>query len=185
MILKGEKVILRDKRIEDAWRDYNWKIDPELARLDATLPLDLSFPTYLLMYAEELRRHDGNGRVFAIETLEGRHIGNCSYYNVDRDKSEAELGILIGDTAYWDAGYGTDAVKVLVNYLFCRENLERVYLHTLVWNTRAQKCFQKCGFVVCGRVVRSGYDFILMEMKRPPGHLASNGSGVATPGLEE
>ncbi len=47
-MIKGKKVVLRDKRLEDAWQDYAWKIDPELSRLDATIPLDVPFQTYLL-----------------------------------------------------------------------------------------------------------------------------------------
>ena len=184
-MIKGKNVVLRDKRLEDARQDYVWKTDPELARLDATLPVDVPFSTFLLTYAEELdRRADGQGRVFAVETTEGKHIGNCCYYNIDWLRKEAEVGILIGDAAYWDAGYGTDAVKALVDYVFKEKGLKKVYLHTLVWNTRAQKCFNKCGFVERKRVVKSGYDFIMMEMRRPaklPGddrsQMAVSGSG--------
>lgn len=167
-MIKGKKVVLREKRLEDAWQDYAWKTDPELARLDATLPLDVPFKTYLLTYAAELdRRIDGKGRVFAVETMEGKHIGNCCYYNLEWARREAEVGVVIGNAAYWDDGYGTDAMRALVDHVFQKEGLKKVYLHTLVWNTRAQKSFQKCGFVECGRVVRAGYDFIMMEMKRP------------------
>jgi len=181
-MIKGRKVLLREKRLDDALQDYAWKTDPELARLDATLPLNVPFKTYLLAYAEELdRRVDGKGRVFAVETLEGKHIGNCCYYNMEWDRREAEVGILIGDPAYWDGGYGTDAVRALVDHVFRREGLKKVYLHTLVWNTRAQKCFQKCGFVECKRVVRSGYDFILMEKKRPAKLLGDERSRTASP----
>jgi RimJ/RimL family protein N-acetyltransferase len=185
-MIKGEKVVLREKRLDDAWRDYTWKIDPELARLDATLPLDVPFSTYLLAYAEELdRRVDGKGLVLAIETLEGEHIGNCCYYNLEWDRREAEVGILIGDAAHWDAGYGTDAVKALVAHVFREQGLKRIYLHTLVWNTRAQKCFQKCGFVACRRVTRAGYDFLVMEMKRPPSIVGVDRSQTAAPDSKE
>ena len=184
-MIKGKSIVLREKRLEDAKQDYEWKTDSELARLDATLPLDVPFSTFLLTYAEELdRRADGQGRVFASETKEGKHIGNCCYYNIDWGRKEGEVGILIGDAAYWDAGYGSDAVRALVDHVFREKGLKRVYLHTLVWNTRAQKCFKKCGFVECKRVVRSGYDFIMMEMRRPakfPGddrpRTAATGSG--------
>jgi RimJ/RimL family protein N-acetyltransferase len=167
-VIKGKKVVLRDKKLEDARQDYAWKIDPELSRLDATVPLDVPFKTYLLSYVEELdRRIDGKGHVFAVETLDCKHIGNCCYYNMEWDRREAEVGIMIGDPAYWDSGYGTDAVKSLVDYVFRKEGLKKVYLHTLTWNTRAQKCFRKCGFVAIRRVARGGYDFTMMEMKRP------------------
>ncbi len=185
-MIRGQKVVLREKRLDDAWQDYAWKIDPELARLDATLPLEVPFKTYLATYAEELdRRADTRGRVFAIETLDGKHIGNCCYYNVERARKEAEVGIVIGDPAYWDGGYGTDAVRTLLDHTFLQLGLKKVYLHTLVWNIRAQKCFRKCGFSECGRVVRSGYDFVLMEMKRPDKLRGAARSGTSAPASNE
>jgi RimJ/RimL family protein N-acetyltransferase len=63
--------------------------------------------------------------------------------------------------------------------------LKKVYLHTLVWNTRAQKCFEKCGFVERKRVTRSGYDFILMEMKRPAKLLGDGRLQTTSPGSGE
>lgn len=160
----GKRVLLRQKKLEDAWVDYAWKRDPELARLDATIPLDLPFSMYLISYAEELNHYDGRTHTYAIENLDGKHIGNCSYYNLDRDRREAELGILIGEASCWDSGYGTDAVAALVRYAFRKESLKRMYLHTLVENIRAQRCFRKCGFVPCRRVTRAGHDFIRMEI---------------------
>ncbi len=162
--IRGKRVLLRKKKLEDAWTDYAWKQDPELARLDATIPLDLPFSMYLVGYAEELNQNDGRTHTYAIETLGGKHIGNCSYYNLDRDRREAELGILIGEASCWDSGYGTDAVATLVHYAFRKESLKRMYLHTLVENIRAQRCFRKCGFVAGRRVARAGYDFIRMEI---------------------
>jgi RimJ/RimL family protein N-acetyltransferase len=38
-----------------------------------------------------------------------------------------------------------------------------MFLHTLDWNVRAQRCFQKAGFVPRGLVQRDGRSFLLME----------------------
>ena len=35
----GEKVRVREKRLEDIENEYSWRIDQELSRLDATLSL--------------------------------------------------------------------------------------------------------------------------------------------------
>ena len=45
-------------------------------------------------------------------------------------------------------------------------NLERIYLKTLDWNHRAQRCFEKAGFKRYGTSRRGDYDFILMEVFR-------------------
>ena len=45
--LQGARIVLRDKLFEDAEIDYRWRSDPELARLDAAIPLTMSFERYL------------------------------------------------------------------------------------------------------------------------------------------
>ena len=162
----GSKVILRDKRLADARDDYAWRTDPELAQLDAVPPLAISFPRYLLDYASELRYPSSRSRRFAVDTLDGKHIGNCVYYDIDETEGEAELGIMIGNRDYQDKGYGADAVATLVSYIFRQTSLNRVYLKTLDSNSRAQKCFKKCGFTPYGHMVKDGYSFVLMEIHR-------------------
>lgn len=163
--LVGNKVKLRPKHLQDAANDYSWRKDTELCHLDATIPTLSSFEEYLRNHAEELH-HPSGGYRFAIETLDGRHIGNCSYYNIDEVKREAAMGIMIGDRAYWNQGYGADAILTSLNYLFSQTKLERIYLKTLNWNIRAHKCFEKCGFVPCGHLFRGDHSFIIMEIHR-------------------
>ena len=102
----------------------------------------------------------------AIETLEGKHIGNCTCYDIDEKKGEAQVGIMIGDKDYWDKGYGTDAIVTLVDHVFENSSLNRLYLKTLDWNKRAHQCFIKCGFTDYGKLKHSGHNFVLMELKR-------------------
>lgn len=164
--LTGNKVKLRPKRLQDAANDYSWRRDAELCRLDATTPISCSFEEFLGNYIEELRR-PGLSYRFAIETLDGKHIGNCSFFNVDEVKSEAEMGIMIGDKSYWNQGYGADVIMTLLDYIFSQTKLKRICLKTLDWNIRAQKCFQKCGFVPYGQLAHGDHTFILMEINRP------------------
>ncbi len=166
MCLNGEKVVLREKRIEDAAEDYVWRTDEELSRLDATRPLNMSYGEFVRYSREELEYPSSRSMRFAIDTHDGKHIGNCMFYDLDRRSGEAELGIMIGDRDYWSKGYGTDAVDTLLYYMFARVALNRVYLHTLDWNVRAQRSFAKAGFHVVRSVRRSGLDFIQMEVRR-------------------
>jgi RimJ/RimL family protein N-acetyltransferase len=101
-----------------------------------------------------------------VETLDGLHIGNCVYYNVNQAESKTELGIMIGNRDYWNQGYGAETVNLLLDHIFGKLSLERVYLTTLDWNMRAQKCFKKCGFSDCGYVTRDGFQFMLMVIQR-------------------
>ncbi|MDH5695248.1 MAG: GNAT family N-acetyltransferase [Dehalococcoidia bacterium] len=165
-MIVGSKIKLRKKRLGDAADDYSWQTDPELAQLDAAPVLTIPFPQYLSDYASELRYPPPARHRFAIETPSGKHIGNCTYYGINATKGEAELGIIIGNRDYWNKGYGADAITTLVSYIFHHTNFKRIYLKTLNTNTRAQKCFKKCGFTPYGRRNKDGYDFLLMEINR-------------------
>lgn len=162
----ANKVKLREKRLADAANDYVWLTDSELAELDAATISTTTFPQYLADYNADLRYPPTVRHQFAIETRKGKHIGNCTYYSIDEAKGEAELGIMIGNRDYWNRGYGADAVKLLLEYVFDKTKLNRLHLKTLETNKRAQKCFAKCGFTPCGFLQQDGYSFILMELLR-------------------
>ena len=162
----GNKVKLRDKKLSDARKDYIWQTDPELIKLDAAPLVTISFSQYLLDYTIQLRQSTSTKRLFAVETVDGEHIGNCTYYGIDESKGEAEVGIMIGDRSYWDNGYGTDVVVALASHIFLHTNLKRIHLKTLDWNKRAQKCFEKSGFTPYSSLSRDGYKFVLMEIQR-------------------
>ena len=179
-MITGDKVNLRDKKLSDARKDYNWQTDPELVQLDAAPLVTAHFSQYLLDYSMQSRRPTSTKRIFAVETLDGEHIGNCTYYGVDDARGEAELGIMIGDRSYWDKGYGTDAVVALASHIFLHTNLKRIHLKTLDWNKRAERCFQKCGFMPCGNLNRDGHRFVVMELRRERwrGYQAKQGDRV-------
>jgi RimJ/RimL family protein N-acetyltransferase len=163
---RGRRVILRHKRLSDGPNDYAWRCDEELARFDAAQPLRTSFVNFLASLTAQQRYPDAGRCSYAIEDEGGRHIGNVMYYNLREDAGEAELGITIGDRGHWGQGYGSDAVQVLVRLLFRSKGLRRVFLHTLDWNTRAQRCFTKAGFEPRDTVWREGQNFVLMEVHR-------------------
>ena len=162
--LHGAKIVLRDKRLEDAEFDYRWRSDPEIARLDAAFPLSMSYERYLRLFEDQLRYPTPGSHHFGTDAADGTYIGNCMYYDLDSIKSEAELGIVIGDRNYWSNAYGYDAVTTLLDHMFSDLKLNRVYLHTLDWNERAQRCFEKSGFKPVRTVRRMSQDFILMEV---------------------
>lgn len=165
-VIPGEKTRLREKRLTDVRNDYKWQSDTELSRLDAATPLNMSFTLYLLDYSSIIHDRSADRFPLAVETLDGKHIGNCTLYDIDEKREEGQVGIMIGDKDYWSQGYGADAMSTMVGFLFLNSNLDRLYLKTLDWNIRAQKCFNKAGFKQCGWLQRDGYNFMLMDISR-------------------
>ncbi|MCH2525782.1 MAG: GNAT family N-acetyltransferase [Dehalococcoidia bacterium] len=166
IVIKGQTIFLREKRLEDAPLDYSWRLDEELSDLDATVPIRMSYSQYLRVYEDELSYPVSWSKRFAVETYDNKTIGNCMYYDIDLMRQQTELGIMIGDKEYWNHGFGTDVVNTLVQHIFSTTRINRVYLHTLIWNIRAQKSFAKSGFYAVREVTRRGYNFLLMELTR-------------------
>lgn len=164
--ITGKNIRLREKKLADVRNDYAWQCDPELSKFDAVPVMDLPFALYLLDYTAEIKKNRRTRFALAIENLEGKHIGNCTCYEIDEKKSEAQFGIMIGDAGYRDKGFGRDVVSTMVDYVFRATSIKRIYLKTLDWNTRAHKCFMNCGFMPYGQMKRNGYNFVLMEINR-------------------
>ena len=164
--IEGKLIRIREKRVEDIPDEYAWRVDEELSRLDATRPLTMSYDDFLKYSKEEMQFPNFRSKRLAVETIEGVHIGNVMYYDLNMRNAETELGIMIGNKEYWGKGYGADIVKTLLKHLFEDLKLERVYLHTLAWNYRAQSSFSKSGFREIRAVRRGGQDFLLMEVNR-------------------
>ncbi len=166
VVARGRCTIIRRKRLRDAVDEYRWRSDPELARFDASRPVQAPFENYGRNWEFDYRFTDMPGRSFAIEDEVGRHIGNVMYYNIDKSHGEAEIGISIGERSHWSQGYGSDALDTVVRALLNGDGLRRLYLHTLDWNARAQRAFRKVGFEVCGTSWRDGNTFIVMEVRQ-------------------
>jgi diamine N-acetyltransferase len=102
----------------------------------------------------------------------GEHIGNIYLRNIDWVHRNAELHIFLADKKHRGKGYGTEAVRLLTKHAFEELGLIRVYLHTLASNAAAIKSYEKCGFVIEGRLRRHAFkngafeDMILMGLCR-------------------
>lgn len=173
--LYGDRVILRPYSAgfseEEMRRLYEWSRDTSVLRWSGGSPLKMSFLEFKSAFQEEISRHDRHRVIFGILTHDGQLIGRTGYFNIDWYRKEAELGIVIGDKAYWGRGYGTDAVNTLLRHIFTSTPLDRIYLFTYAENERAQRCFRKCGFRYLGRtrkfsLNRGTHEEIQMEIRR-------------------
>jgi RimJ/RimL family protein N-acetyltransferase len=97
--------------------------------------------------SEQAQAARGNSQKYIVETREGHPIGQIDYYDLDWQARSTWVSILIADTAFWGGGYGTDAMRTLLNYLFRQLGLHRVTLTAHESNGRAIRSYEKNGFV--------------------------------------
>lgn len=97
-------------------------------------------------------------------------IGNCGLININNINRKAELGIFIAEKDYLNQGYGSEAISLLLAYGFSILNLNSIFLRCYAYNTRAARCYEKCGFKPAGRLRQAKiingtkYDDLLMDI---------------------
>ena len=155
-MLKGKKVILRPVDVErDLERCLVWINDPEVVQFlgKPLKPITRNKEQELL----EKILSDESGVVFAIDTLDGRHIGMTGLHRISHFDGTAVTGTMIGDKRYWGRGYGTDAKMLLLWYAFRVLNLRRINSHVICFNKRSLGCQLKCGYKIEGVKKREVY----------------------------
>lgn len=89
---------------------------------------------------------------FVIITInDNKMIGTVSLEGINHINRCATLGIFIGDEDFRNKGYGTEAIKLILEYGFKYLNLKNIKLDLMEFNERALKCYKKCGFKEYGR----------------------------------
>ncbi|MBS4537037.1 GNAT family N-acetyltransferase [Clostridium sp. D2Q-11] len=168
----GNKIKLREYTKDDVKKAQRYMNDPEVrGLLTPGIPYLYTLEDEEKWYASQSATNDTYS--FAIETLEeGKYIGGCGINKVDWKNSTVTIGIFIGDKDYWGKGYGTDAMEVLIKFIFKEMNINKIKLNVFSFNERAQKSYEKCGFKVEGilrqEIFRDGeyHDDIIMSLLR-------------------
>jgi RimJ/RimL family protein N-acetyltransferase len=78
-------------------------------------------------------------------------VGRTDLFGVDNLARSAEVGISLHPDSR-GKGYGTDALRLIVEFGFVRRNLHRIHLTTIASNARALASYRKAGFVEEGRL---------------------------------
>jgi len=154
-IIRGEKVYLRPSERSDLDDFVRWFNDADTMRY-------LAMRAPMGRAAEErwfdgmLERHGKRDYHFVICLLEGgRAIGTIGLHEIDEENGTAAFGIAIGEKAEWDKGYGTDALNAIADFGFGELRLERIWLDVYEGNERAQRSYQKAGFMAEGTMRRA------------------------------
>jgi RimJ/RimL family protein N-acetyltransferase len=85
-----------------------------------------------------------------------KHIGNITLLNIHPTFRSAEISIIIGDKQCRGNGYGTEAIKLLVDHAFTRMNLNRLQAGMVAKNVSSQGAFMNVGFKPDG-ILRQAY----------------------------
>ena len=143
--LMGDKVVLRTLEREHCrqlWQDY------ELEQPVPTEPVNPGFSVENAdAWFEQIQKNQGKSQVYlGIFWEDGTLIGDIQLAHIDWHNRYASLGISITKREHRGYNYGTDAVRVIVQYAFNELDLHRITARTLIYNTAAQKMLEHAGF---------------------------------------
>ena len=102
-------------------------------------------------WLENNARKNENKNFNIIDLNSNKLIGAIGLEKFNWTSRNAILGIFIGDENYRNNGYGTEAIKLLLEFGFKYLNLHSIRLSLLSVNERAHKCYLKCGFKDAGK----------------------------------
>jgi RimJ/RimL family protein N-acetyltransferase len=92
------------------------------------------------------------GYRFDIVLLSGDElIGHISLHDIDHHNRHAFMGICIGGEANRNKGYGTEAIRLVLDYGFNTLNLHNIMLSVHADNVTGIACFKNVGFRDAGR----------------------------------
>lgn len=146
MLFESSKIRLRKMVKEDADLYHTWRNDMEV--MGYTNPfLDLHPVEETREFVEHvILGSDSSKSYIILEKQDDTPVGVTSLINIDYKNRNAECIIDIGNRDSWGKGYGSEALKLLLDYAFYEMNLHRIYLKVFSFNQRAIHLYQKMGF---------------------------------------
>jgi len=145
--IRGELVYLRPAEREDIDLFVRWFADAETTRYLATrAPFSKAMEE---KWFESMVEQQGKRQYHFVICLlaDDRAIGTAGFHHVNQEDGHATFGISIGEKAEWSKGYGTDALRAICDFGFGQLRLERIELDVYITNLRAQRSYEKAGFV--------------------------------------
>lgn len=147
-MLEGKNINLRIREREDLPLFHEWINDLEF--LGDYAPI-MQYPMSFLEKTFDESSNDN--KMFIIEKKDGTRIGMIHYFMV-RSGDPYKL-LEIGYTlipSERNKGYCTEALKIIVDFIFLSKEVERIQATTDIENIASQKVLEKSGFTKEGIV---------------------------------
>jgi RimJ/RimL family protein N-acetyltransferase len=153
-LFRGELVRLTSEEPElRAKHEARWERDTEFHRLADSDPARITSEKKIKEWIE--KNIDGGFKPehypFMIRALDDDKLIGFMGLWLNLTHREVWVGIGIGERDYWGRGYGTDAMRLCLQFSFLELAAERVSLGLHEYNPRALKSYEKAGFRFEGR----------------------------------
>jgi RimJ/RimL family protein N-acetyltransferase len=141
-LLEGKNVNLRVMEKDDLPQFVEWVNKPEV--FGEYNPLHQMFKTEV----EKMLDNPSDIKPFFIEKKDGSKIGFIVHFHVlhmGTGTKQLEIGYSLVPSER-GKGYGTEALEIMVDYLFLSKDVMRIQVQTDLRNVVSQKVIEKIGF---------------------------------------
>lgn len=167
--IRGTKVILREQRTEDAKFYAYWFNQPEVMfQCGFTEITDEEREKTRISVDHQTEDSDW----FTITDLNGNVIGETGLLRMFPAWHQTDLTIIIPDPKMQHKGYGTEAIRLMLDMAFEKYEMHRVSIGVVGLNRNALDFYRKIGFRQEGILEEAYYynneysDFIMMRILR-------------------
>lgn len=145
-LLRGERIWLTALNRADAAVMARWEYDNEYLRLMDSSPARPRSEDEIARWLDSAARSNTEF-TFGVRLLDSDDlIGWAQLDGIIWTHGTSALGIGVGNRSFWDRGYGTEALALLLDFAFDELNLHRVFLTVFSYNPRAIHLYEKLGF---------------------------------------
>lgn len=157
--LIGENIILREYIKEDIPHINKFANDYEIVKYLSDIFITNHTLENTTDYYNSVAANTSTGSLnYIISEKESlKYLGQIDIIKIDWINRIGTLGVVIADQDNLDKGIGSQAIRLLLKYVFDRINLNKVELTVHEFNKRALSCYRKCGFVQEGIIRESLY----------------------------
>jgi len=156
-MLKSDRLTLRPLSEEDVDDMLTWVNDPHIIGNIATFTLDYFTAAEERRYVKRMQESDED-HVFSIFDKKGSYIGQIGIHQIYHRSRTGRLSVVIASKEDMGKGYGSEAIRTLLNYAFDPKglNLHKIWLLVFESNERSRRTYERVGFIKEG-VLREEY----------------------------
>lgn len=141
-----QTVYLRPLRVEDAQVSWRWRNDTSLWKYTGSRPNCEVTETMERAWAERVTQDPTRINYAICLSPSNDYIGNI--YLVNIHEGVGELGIFIGNRDAHGKGYGTLALKALIEETKTQYNMKKIKIGVSRENKSAMAVYIKCGAIL-------------------------------------
>jgi len=149
-MLVGERVTLRPVRESDL--DALYAAHTDIRNRGAFFPLGVQSESAFRRDFAENGLWERDEGTLVIVTAEGEIAGHIEFFKPVVYWDAYELSYLLYDARFAGRGYVTEAVHLLVDYIFGAKKVFRIHLVIVPENAASRRIAEKCGFSLEGTV---------------------------------